>query len=80
MRDLEHKSYGEWLRELGLLNLEKRRLRSDFIALHSCLKGGYREMEVNLCSHIAILGEREWPCAGGGSGWTLGNISSQKEW
>ena len=52
MNSVEHKSYGEQLRELELFNLEKKRLREYLIALYSCLKGGCGEVGVVLSSSI----------------------------
>lgn len=52
VKRLENKSYGERLRKMELLSLEKRGLRGDLITLFNYLKGDCSKEDVSLVSQV----------------------------
>ena len=81
MRGLEHKCYGEQLRELGWFSLKKRRLTGDLTALHNSLNGGCGKEGVGLCSQLICdrMRGNGLSCTRGASSWILEKISSLKK-
>ena len=52
IRGLEHHSYNERLRELGLFILENRRLQGNPIAIFQYLKRAYKQERVQLFMQV----------------------------
>ena len=57
VKGLEKKSYEEWLRELGLISLEKRTVRGNLTVLYNYFRG-YSEVGFRLFSQTSSVKTR----------------------
>lgn len=52
VRGLEARSYKEWVKELGVVSLKKRRLKGGMIAIFQYMKGYHKEEGIDLFSRV----------------------------